>query len=150
MALVLNAFRSPSREETYAKLSDVLEERPSCTLSALSYDEESPCEERFAEEEAALAAYAPCLVGLLLRDLRDASEASSTRRRSAVALLASVYRVAVCRADLSRSLVGAGLTASAASRAALNCAGAALRYGDGVALAKALEIRARMCGGGGA
>ncbi|EGB11522.1 hypothetical protein AURANDRAFT_70945 [Aureococcus anophagefferens] len=142
--------QSDDREATYDKLVAILSEAPSETCSLLSYEQDSEPEERLAAEAAearALEAYAPCLVGAALRDLRDAGAAHAARRRGAARALAAACRVAGARPGLAAALRRAGLGRSAASRAALNCAGAALRYGDGAALAAALEIRAR-CGPG--
>ena len=142
--------QSDDREVIYDKLVAILSEAPSETCSLLSYEQDSEPEERLAAEAAearALEAYAPCLVGAALRDLRDAGAARAARRRGAARALAAACRVAGARPGLAAALRRAGLGRSAASRAALNCAGAALRYGDGGALAAALEIRAR-CGPG--
>ncbi|KAH8076534.1 hypothetical protein JL721_540 [Aureococcus anophagefferens] len=100
--------QSDDREAIYEKLVAILSEAPSETCSLLSYEHDSEPEERLAAEAAearALEAYAPCLVGAALRDLRDAGAAHAARRRGARAL-AAACRVAGARPGSRRAARG--------------------------------------------
>lgn len=124
------------KEARYVGLRDLLEEddagRDSCSRGP------TPGADRAAKElDEALPDYAPSVVGALLGDLRQ----GDTQAAECLALL---VRVAGRRpaSKLAPSLVEAGLTRQALSRAALDCARASLGDDDFDAVAAALEAYA--------
>ncbi|KAK7248259.1 hypothetical protein SO694_00129086 [Aureococcus anophagefferens] len=140
--------QSDDREATYDKLVAILSEAPSETCSLLSYEQDSEPEERLAAE-AAGAPSRPTRPASLAPRCGICGTPAPRTRPGAAAPRARSRRPAAspARGPGSRQRCGALASASAGVAAALNCAGAALRYGDGAALAAALEIRAR-CGPG--
>ena len=125
------------RAARYAGLRDLLEEdnsenRDSLTIKSTPRD----CSKELDE---ALPDYAPSIVGALLGDLR------TSENRAAAECLSLLVRVAGRRpSKLASSLVEAGLTRQALSRAALDAARTALQSNELDAASAALEAYA--CG----
>ena len=126
------------REARYAGLRDLLEEDASEQRDSLTV-KTTPRECTTKELDEHLPDYAPSIVGALLQDLRTSND------RAAAECLALLVRVAGRRPPkLAASLVEAGLTRQALSRAALDAARTSLQNNELDAASAALEAYA--CG----
>ena len=126
------------REARYAGLRDLLEEDASDQRDSLTV-KTTPRDCTTKELDEHLPDYAPSIVGALLGDLR------TSETRAAAECLALLVRVAGRRTSkLASSLVAAGLTRQALSRAALDAARASLQNDELDAASAALGAYA--CG----
>ncbi len=126
------------REARYAGLRDLLEEDDSDNRDSLTV-KTTPRDCTTKELDEHLPDYAPSIVGALLQDLRANSD------RAAAECLSLLVRVAGRRpSKLASSLVEAGLTRQALSRAALDAARTSLQKNELDAASAALEAYA--CG----
>ncbi|CAH0375976.1 unnamed protein product [Pelagomonas calceolata] len=126
------------REARYAGLRDLLEEDASDNRDSLTV-KTTPRDCTTKELDEHLPDYAPSIVGALLQDLRASND------RAAAECLSLLVRVAGRRpSKLASSLVEAGLTRQALSRAALDAARTSLQNNELDAASAALEAYA--CG----